>query len=305
MCPPINTSCNLKTVVLAIALTFISSSSPVFALPNFSNLSGENQVEISESIFEVKPTSSTSLYPVYFNSSGTSLEFIFTDEPGEVQINETGMFKESAISVIDTAELNLKVTNGSLKIEITDGESYPSNGVIHAYKGGNLSIDEDLTLHYDDLSTKPFGDGLGLQFAGILGEGLDITVKGNTDISLNRVNWTQTESVWDGYGVYYVGMLAGNANIDLGPYWNFGSPDTTTSFNIHDINAGINVGEAFAYGVLVRKHKDRDSIKNDINIYSNANISDIHAFSAQDGVMWGTKNGPLGLVEKGLSSSTF
>ena len=287
--PPINTSCNLKTVALAIALTFISSSSPVFALPNFSNLSGEKQVEISESIFEVKPTSSTSLYPVYFSKSGTSLEFIFTDEPGEVQINETGMFKESAISVTDTAELNLKVTNGSLKIEITDGESYPSNGVIHAYKGGNLSIDEDLTLHYEDLNTSPLGSnsdpGQRLIFAGIVGEGLDIAVKGNTDISLNHVKWKDTNSYSDYWGVFYAGMVAGNANADLGAYWTFGSPDTTTSFNIHDINAGINVGEAFAYGVLVRKHKDRDSIKNDINIYSNANISDIHAFSAQDGAL--------------------
>ena len=36
---------------------------------------------------------------------------------------------------------------------------------------------------------------------------------------------------------------------------------------------------------------DREKLENFVVIYRN--------------MMWGTKNGPLGLVEKGLSSSTF
>lgn len=263
----LNLLSHLTKVTLSLALIYTSSYCAFAGNVQGFHIDGTD-INYSVTDTELNIGAGFSNQPsIYFDSSN-SLNITFVNSPGTVNINQSNWSENAVISVQDTA-INLVIQNGSLNIDFDDGIPYASNGVITMSWGGALMIDRDLVIDYEvtrspDLSQFPY--------SAILSESSDITVKGNTNISISRANWENAQ-----YGMSFVGLLQASVNSKKDHIWNFGTNSDNT-LEIHDMNAGTTQGSASSYGILIQ------SPENTTNIYASANIHDVHAFTKSDDV---------------------
>ena len=205
---------------------------------------------------------------IYFESS-KSLNITFINSPGTVNINQSN-WPESVISASQDNAINIAVKNGSLNIDVDNGYAMQSQGAIAMNWGGTFRIDHDLKIDYEVVG---HGDLSQYSYAAILAEATDITIGGNTNISVNRMDWEGGDD-----SISFQGLLQASVNSKKDQVWNFGT-DSDNTFEIHDMNAGTAQGSASSYGILIQ------SPENTTNIYASANIHDVHAFTKSDSVV--------------------
>lgn len=284
MPPPITWQVSKIKLAVTIAL-----SVPGFALAatvnNFYINGSDINYEVNDTDLTIGPGTDSSS-PIYFNTSNR-LIISFLDEEGTVNIRESS-WPESAVQTNGNESLAFVINNGSLNIDMDNAAfEYWMGGMFTASWGALVQIDKNLTIDLEDQSTNTnyyTEQGYWAGAEAFRSEGTEVTIGGNVDISINRATWKMLDSATNPrFGSLLAGMLAANARDDednpqSSHQWNFGQSDPENSvFRIHDLNSGTNTGIAEAYGLWITTRY------NTTTIHSDAEITDIHAFTHSDG----------------------
>ena len=312
--PPITRQ--LSKIKLAVTIALAVPGFTLAATENNFYINGSDvNYEVNDTDLIIGPGTSSSP-PIFFNTSNR-LTISFLGEEGIVTILESS-WPESAIQTNGNESIELIINNGSLNIDMDNAAfQYYMGGMFTASWGALVQIDKNLTIDLEDQSTITNSYTESGHWAGseaFRSEGTEVTVGGNVDISINRATWQKLDSSTDTRsGSLLAGMLAANARDDednpqSSHQWNFGQSDPENSvFRIHDLNSGTNTGIAEAYGLWITTRY------NTTTVHSDAEITDIHAFTHSDGdgfhayavgaqVEGGTVNFDRGLIVRNISA---